>query len=125
MSHERDEETGMTKHKFKKDRFSRSRGGTSEFLNIHCSSCNTHVALYQKDGPGSLMRMYLDRIFEPGDLASLQNHNDKKSVPSLNCPSCHTLIAVPIVYKPENRLALRMIQGAFYKNKSDGTYPQK
>lgn len=125
MRQEIGHETGIVRHELKRDRYSRARGGTSEFLNIYCSSCNSHVALYQKDGPGSLIRMYLDRIFEPEDLASMQNLNNKKSVPNLTCPSCNTLIAVPIVYKLENRLALHMVKGAFYKNKSDGTYPSK
>lgn len=111
------------KHQLKKDRYSRARGGTSEFLDIYCSSCNAHIALYQKDGKGSLIRMYLDRIFEPVELAGLQEKAcDKKSTPNLNCPSCESLIATPMIYNPENRLALRMIKGKFYKKKSDGTY---
>lgn len=114
-------------HEFKKDRYSKARGGRSEFLNIYCTSCDYHIALYQKDGPGSLVRMYLDRIFEPANLADLQQKiNDKKSTPNLICPSCKSLIAIPMIYKPENRLALRMIRGKSYKKKSDGTYfPKK
>jgi len=111
------------KHQIKKDRFSRARGGNSEFLNIYCSSCNAYIALYQKDGSGSLMRMYLDRIFEPVGLSDLQEKAcDKKSTPNLTCPSCKSLIATPMIYTPEKRLALRMIKGKFYKKKSDGTY---
>ncbi len=122
-------ENGMGKqperiqHKFKKDRYVRARGGSSEFLNIYCSSCQSHIALYQKDGHGSLLRVYLDRIFEPDNLSNLQNSNNKGTLPSLKCPSCNTLIAVPMVYKLEDRLAFRLIKGAFFKKKSDGTYP--
>ena len=117
------EGTEMIKHKLKKDRFLKARGGFSEFLNIYCSSCQSHVALYQKDGRGSLLRMYLDRIFEPLSLANLQESTEKSSLPNLKCTSCDSLIAIPMVYKLENRLALRLIKGAVFKKKSDGTYP--
>lgn len=113
----------IIKHKFKKDRYVKVRGGSSEFLNIYCSSCENHIALYQKDGRGSLLRMYLDRIFEPLSLASLQESAEKSSLPSLKCSSCNSLIAIPMVYKLENRLAFRLIKGAVFKKKSDGTYP--
>lgn len=119
------EGSNMIKHKFKKDRYVKVRGGSSEFMNIYCSNCESHVALYQKDGPGSLIRMYLDRIFEPVNLASLQDSSQKSSLPSLKCPSCSTLLATPMVYKAENRLALRLIRGAIFKKRSDGTYPPK
>ncbi len=126
MRNEIDMGPEIIKHQFKKDRYSRARGGSSEFLNVYCSSCTTHIALYQKDGSGSLIRMYLDRIFEPKELASLQiDVHDKKTTPNLVCPSCKSLIATPMVYVPENRLALRMIKGKFYKKKSDGTYTRK
>lgn len=110
-----------TKHELKSDRHSRRRGGTSEFLNIYCVRCNAWVLLYQKDGPGALLRLYLDRIFEPPHLADLQNTCSSVSdVPNLFCPSCKTLIGVPMVYVAENRLAFRLIQNAFYKRPSDG-----
>lgn len=111
----------LHKHELKRDGYSRRRGGTSEFLNISCVRCNTWVLLYQKDGPGSLLRLYLDRIFEPPRLAELQNTCSSVSdVPNLFCPSCNTLIGVPMLYEPENRLAFRLIQNAFFKRKSDG-----
>ncbi|MCX6780400.1 MAG: hypothetical protein NT034_04485 [Candidatus Magasanikbacteria bacterium] len=113
-----------TKHNFKKDRYAKSRGGNSRFLNIFCSACNTHVALYQKDGPGALLRMYIDRIFAPPALVTLQDKaTDKKDLANLHCSKCGALIATPMVYELENRLALRMIHGSFSKKVSDGTYP--
>lgn len=118
-----EEHLEVIKHKFKKDRYAKARGGSSEFLDIYCSSCKIHIALYQKDGPGSLLRMYLDRIFEPEDLAELQESNGKAAVPNLRCSSCRTLVAVPMIYKLENRPALRLIKGTFFKKKSNGTYP--
>ncbi len=112
------------KHDSKKDRYSKARGGNSRFLDIFCGACNSHVALYQKDGPGALLRMYLDRIFAPVALAILQNQGDsKKDIPNLQCPKCRALIGTPMVYESENRLAFRMIRGSFTKKNSDGTYP--
>lgn len=108
----------------KKDRYARSRGGNSHFLNLYCSKCNCHLALYQKDGHGSLLRLYLDRIFAPKDLYELQfQGNSKGDLPSFKCSNCQTLIGVPMIYEPENRLAFRLIQGSFAKKKGDGKYP--
>lgn len=51
---------------FKNDQYRNARGGYSRFLNLSCESCGSHVALYQKDGPGELRRMYVDRIERAG-----------------------------------------------------------
>ncbi len=117
------EQSETIQYKLKKDGYARERGGGSEFLDIYCSFCQSHIALYQKDGSGSLLRMYLDRIFEPKNLSNLQDSFNKSSLPNLRCFSCDNLIAVPMVYKLENRLAFRLIRGSFFKRKSDGTYP--
>lgn len=109
---------------FKNDRYSKARGGNSNFLNILCSACNSHVLLYQKDGPGALIRTYLDRIFAPPELAALQYAGGgKKDLKSLQCAKCHALIGIPMVYELENRLAFRMVRGSFIKKRSDGVYP--
>ena len=114
------------KHVFKKDRYSRARRGNSHFLDIFCSTCKDHIFLYQKDGLGALIRAYLDRIFDPMELATLQARwRGKGDMMRLECSNCHALIGIPMVYKPENRLAFRLVRGAFGKKKSDGTYPPK
>lgn len=114
----------LKKHDPKKDRHSKARGSTSRFLDIFCSACNSHIALYQKDGPGALLRMYLDRIFEPSALAALQHQSGgKKDLPNLQCPKCRAIIGTPMVYELESRLAFRMVRGSFAKKNSDGTYP--
>lgn len=108
----------------KRDRFYRSRGGRAKFLNIHCSQCGNHVALYQKDGPGALLRLYLDRIFAPELLAATcHSYLTRESMPPLVCSQCKRIIGVPMVYEPEKRLAYRLVPGAFLKSKSDGTFP--
>lgn len=113
-------------HKPKKDRYSNARGGGSQFLDLFCSNCGMHLVLYQKDGPGQLLRLYLDRLVEPEELSSLQSAVFAKSdMPNLRCHKCDALVGVPMVYRPEDRLAYRLIQGSFRKKKSDGSYPPK
>ncbi len=110
--------------KFKKDRYSKDRGGNSYFIDLYCSNCNEHILLYQKDGPGSLVRLYLDRIFEPEVFAKWQSaYTTKAELPNLKCPNCQQLIATPMVYARENRLAFNLIRGTYSKKKSEGVYP--
>jgi len=91
----------------KHDRFRSARGGKTRLLDIHCRGCGCFVATYQKDGPGSLLRMYLDRISSPDHLTGLQ-HLPLKDVPYLRCPGCGALIGSPYVYTREKRLAFRI-----------------
>lgn len=113
-----------TQHSLKKDKYVSTRGGNSHFLDLFCSKCNQHFALYQKDGRGRLLRMYLDRIFEPQELSLLQSRiSGKAEMPNLKCPKCGTLIGTPTIYDAERRLAFRLIHGSFVKKKSGGVYP--
>lgn len=83
-------------------------------MEIHCEKCNHVIALYQKDGPGPLKRMYLDRIFSPKSLIGLERAR-LKFIPNLVCPECKQLIGIPFVYKKEQRLAFRLFEGAVTK----------
>lgn len=85
--------------KFKNDRYKKARGGYSRILEISCEKCGSYVCEYQKDGPGSLRRMYQDRI--TGPKVSISNK-------SLKCPQGH-LLGVKIIYKKENRPAFRLV----------------
>jgi hypothetical protein len=60
------------KLELKRDKYKSTRGGYSRLLNLHCRKCNSLVAVYQKDGPGNLRRLYLDRILAPDKLVGLQ-----------------------------------------------------
>ena len=93
----------MPKRKFKSDRYRRARGGYSRVLEISCSGCDNVICEYQKDGPGPLKRMYLDRVM--GALGAGQ----------LECIGCRTLLGVRYIYEKENRPAFRMIPGSFKK----------
>jgi len=110
-------------HVFKKDRYVNARGGNSHFLDLFCSKCNKHLVLYQKDGHGRLLRIYLDRIFEPQEFAFLNLRiSDKAEMSNLVCQQCKALVGVPMIYESEGRLAFRLIYGSFLKRKSQGIY---
>jgi hypothetical protein len=84
--------------KLKNDKYKKVRGGYSRLLQISCQKCGSAICLYQKDGPGNLRRMYLDRILEPKISVT---RND------LTCPKDH-LLGVKIIYEKEKRPAYRM-----------------
>ena len=93
-----------------KDKYTKARGGNSKLLTICCGVCKTEILLYQKDGPGKLLRMYLDKIKAPIEYVDeLSKISSKQNMKILSCPSCKEFLAIPMVYKPENRLALRII----------------
>jgi len=67
--------------------------------------------LYQKDGPGILKRLYLDRIF------SKEIPKKKKE---LICKSCKKIIGTFFIYKKENRPAIRLYQDSIFKKVTKG-----
>lgn len=91
-------------HLFKKDAFRKSRGGRSTLLQLACSHCEKPLCVYQKDGPGVLKRLYLDRMHPA--------HHPKKT---LECTKCKTVLGIYITYKKENRPAYRLFVGAITK----------
>lgn len=90
---------------FKKDKYKRARGGYSRLLKISCSKCGTLLCHYQKDGPGDLKRMYVDRISDVKFVAGKQ----------LVCHKCKQVVGVKYVYEKENRPAYRLFVGAVAK----------
>lgn len=98
---------------FKNDIYKKARGGYSRLLDISCADCETHICFYQKDGPGILKRMYLDRIID----SNFEGQQNKvlKEVKVFACPNCKQLLGIPIVYKKENRLAYRLFAGSVSK----------
>lgn len=103
--------------KFLKDQYSRNRGGKSAMLEIACAHCGEVICFYQKDGPGMLKRMYCDRIIGPEELASKINDCDFKQLEPLVCESCKRVLATPMIYEKEKRLALRLYVGAVKSKK--------
>ena len=104
----------MEKIEFKQDKYKKDRGGYSRLLEIKCQKCDNIVALYQKDGPGLLKRLYIDRIFFPQKLVDLQKIAFKK-ISNLNCSSCGHIIGIPYIFKKEGRPAFRLFVGVITK----------
>jgi hypothetical protein len=98
----------------KDDVYREARGGYARFLNLYCGSCGSHVALYQKDGPGMLKRLYLDRIFAP---------KTPKNEKELVCKSCGKTLGTAYLYEKEKRPAVRLYQGSIVKKVGRGVYP--
>lgn len=89
-------------------------GGYSRLLQVSCERCGNVVALYQKDGPGPLKRMYLDRIMEPQKLVVTTSTLIGK-VPPLTCSKCKHVLGVPYIYQKEKRSAFRLFEGSVTK----------
>ncbi len=96
---------------FKKDKYRSKRGDYSRLLDLFCRVCNNKIAIYQKDGPGSLRRLYFDRIFFPKKLADLETKY-LNLIPKLKCSSCKEDLGTPYIYKKENRKAFKLYQDA-------------
>jgi hypothetical protein len=104
----------MSKSILKNDKYKRSRGGYSRLLEISCESCGQVICNYQKDGPGILRRMYLDRISSSKKYSDLQ-YSNIKNTPEFKCVPCDRLLGVCINYEKEKRLAYRLFVGAVNK----------
>ncbi len=88
----------MPKSKLKNDKYRNTRGGYSRLLQISCQKCGSLICNYQKDGPGNLRRMYIDRIIDPQ--VSLARKD-------LSCNKNH-LLGIKIIYEKEKRPAFRL-----------------
>ena len=83
-------------------------------LNVCCRKCESVVAVYQKDGPGSLRRLYLDRIFAPAELTDLQALSINNTL-VLKCKKCGEVLGTPYIYTKEKRKAFRLYQDSVIK----------
>ena len=73
-------------------------------LEISCENCGNHICYYQKDGPGILKRLYIDRI------VGLATAKDE-----LTCSKCKQVLGTKTLYKKENRPAYRLYVGSVVK----------
>ncbi len=104
--------------KIRNDKYRRKRGGTSTMYVIKCAECGDNVLIYQKDGVGALVRMYLDRILWPDNLINLDRKiNSTKDFSALICQRCGNIIATPMLYKKEHRYAWRIKRGSIKKKR--------
>ena len=108
----------------KKDKYLRARGGKAYMLDIHCAQCDAWVLRYQKDGPGQLLRCYLNRIFAPPKLERLQrdpNITEPRNMVNLTCSKCRSVIGTPMRHL-DDRLAFHLRKGAYAKKRLKGGF---
>jgi hypothetical protein len=101
----------MSHMEWKNDPYRQARGGYARLLAVSCATCGTHLFYYQKDGPGIVKRLYLDRIYQSHAYEGLQ-HRALPHLPQLLCLHCGEHLGTPIVYQKEHRLAFRLFAGA-------------
>lgn len=115
----------MASYPIKRDRYKSARGGKSRLLDILCRRCESPVLVYQKDGPGGLLRLYIDRILSPRGLSGMR-HLPLNDIPYLKCPRCGNLLGSPYVYAKEKRPAYRLHREAIIsRNASSGSLPPR
>ena len=74
--------------------------GDPVMLEISCRKCSNWVMDYQKDGPGNLLRCYVDRIYHPRALREKQfTYRNITTIESLQCSNCASVLAIPIIYR--------------------------
>jgi len=96
----------MEKIVFKKDKYKEVRGKYSRLLHISCQKCGSFVCFYQKDGPGNLRRMYIDRIST--------NKVPITTPKNFACPQGH-ILGIRIIYEKEERPAFRLFVDSVLK----------
>lgn len=100
------------------DRYT-ARRGEPKMFDIYCDGCKCLLIQYQKDGPGRLLRCYLDRIHSPKILKNRQyEYFNVRTSPNLSCNSCRLIIGTPMIYKSESRPAYNMKSDCFYIKES-------
>lgn len=96
--------------KIKNDKYRKNRGGYSRIYAIFCSKCSHKLCLYQKDGPGIIKRLYVDRIIQIPFTSPSLTLSER-----LTCSSCFEILGISYIYEKENRVAYRIFVGAIYK----------
>src|SRR5713101_3334466 len=111
IHHPRQERACMSHMDWKNDTYKQARGGYARLFAVSCATCGTHLFYYQKDGPGIVKRLYLDRIHQSSMYEGVQ-HRALQHLPHLLCPHCGEHLGIPMIYQKEQRLAFRLFAGA-------------
>ena len=80
----------------------------SQTIDILCSQCGTFILRYHKKGSGQLIKLYPERIIEPGYISHLKSASSKADLPKLACKDCDNRIGLPHAGG-----YYRMIKGSF------------
>ncbi len=87
---------------YKNPDYRKAKGGRR--IIVMCAHCKTEIILYEKVGPGGLLRMYVDRIIES---------SIKLPKGGLFCPDCSAQLGARGVLRRNKKQAYRLIRGAF------------
>jgi hypothetical protein len=87
----------------------------SRFLAIHCAKCDTFIAKYRKEGSGSLIRMYLERMTTPDDSPNEFKKTLKEKVVRLSCYKCGQILGK--LNPNSSPASYNLIKGAYRKKK--------
>ena len=93
------------KNSFINDKYKQTRGGYSRMYKVYCEKCSEFICKYQKDGPGIIKRLYIDRMSETNILSNKD----------LYCVNKHH-IGNKFIYEKEDRPAYRIYAGAIIKS---------
>lgn len=69
---------------------------------------------YQKDGPGRLLRCYLDRIHQRPKVLQENTINANANANAQFCQNCHEQLGIYYIYAKENRPAYDMLEEKSY-----------
>lgn len=89
----------------------------SRFLTILCAQCGTFIAKYRKEGSGSLIRMYLERISIPDDCPAEFKDSLKEKSARLSCYQCGQTIGK--LNPKSSPASYNLIKSAYRKKKFD------
>ncbi|MFQ5451815.1 MAG: hypothetical protein ACE5E9_14415 [Nitrospinaceae bacterium] len=84
----------------------------TRLLDLFCSQCGAHIVEYRKEGSGSLIRLYLDRIIGPAKGGKWEPQATHAKTANLVCRRCENLIGIPMTGEGK-RPAFRLIKGSF------------
>jgi hypothetical protein len=88
-----------------------------QILQISCSQCDSFLLTYRKDGAGTLLKIYLDRIIDTPVEMHIPGIQEKSRMSPFVCPKCQNTVGVPMLDPSNNRLAYRVIRGSIKKTK--------
>lgn len=102
-----------------RDRYTEARG-EPRIIEIQCGRCKEPVMEYQKDGPGRLLRCYLDRIRTPQPTFT---DTTVRSATDLKCRHCFQVLGKPFIYHrslpyPETRPAYKIVNAVHIREKN-------
>ena len=94
IHHPRQERACMSHMDWKNDTYKQARGGYARLFAVSCATCGTHLFYYQKDGPGIVKRLYLDRIHQSSMYEGLQ-HRALQHLPTSSAPTAGSISGFP------------------------------